>query len=113
MHFLDNIVQETLWLHQVDLLNIQRLMMADLVINNGLYLKKGTSIVVQSYSLHRDPEIYPNPEDFDQFRHMRPGYHGSQTDYGGSRQGTKLTDKNAQNSHPLLKDIYLLATDKM
>ncbi|KAL4862463.1 hypothetical protein BDV12DRAFT_203048 [Aspergillus spectabilis] len=31
----------------------------------GYYIPGGTTVSTQSYTIHRDPEIYPNPEDFD------------------------------------------------
>ncbi|KAF7586688.1 hypothetical protein BBP40_008494 [Aspergillus hancockii] len=85
MHFLDNVVQEILRLHQSDLLSLRRLVMTDIVTDGGLFLKKGTSIAVSSYGPHRDPSIYPDPNVFNPFRYTRPSGDELHSDHGASK----------------------------
>lgn len=36
-----------------------------LIPNTNVVIEKGTSIIVPIYSIHTDPEIYPDPEKYD------------------------------------------------
>lgn len=46
---------------------ITRVATADVVVK-GIFIPKGTPILVPVYSLHRDPSFWPNPDSFDPLR---------------------------------------------
>ncbi|KAI9772563.1 MAG: hypothetical protein M1839_002445 [Geoglossum umbratile] len=39
-----------------------------ITLENGLHLPQGTTVAVPAYSIHHDPDIYPNPMEYDAFR---------------------------------------------
>ena len=47
---------------------MNRLAIRPFTFSNGVTVPAGTLIVVPGGSIHRDGEIYPNPEEFDGFR---------------------------------------------
>lgn len=49
---------------------IARVASQDIVTATGYKIPKHTQIVVQIYDLHRNPELYPNPEKFDPERFL-------------------------------------------
>jgi cytochrome P450 family 3 subfamily A len=63
MKYMDMVIDETLRLYPIGAF-------ADRVASNdyeykGLKIKKDQLITIPIYALHRDPEIYPNPDEFD------------------------------------------------
>ncbi|GFV66357.1 cytochrome P450 3A31 [Trichonephila clavipes] len=65
LKYLDNIVSETLRLFP-PATRLERLAIADYKLGDtGITIPKGMVVTIPSYAMHRDPEIFPNPEKFD------------------------------------------------
>jgi cytochrome P450 len=47
---------------------MSRLVLRPFTLSNGLTIPAGTLVAVPLHAIHRDEEIYPNPEEFDGFR---------------------------------------------
>ncbi|XP_012975873.1 cytochrome P450 3A25-like [Mesocricetus auratus] len=62
MEYLDTVVNETLRLYPVAS-RLERMSKKDVEIN-GVFIPKGTAVMVPTYPLHRDPEYWPEPEEF-------------------------------------------------
>ncbi|KAH8402288.1 hypothetical protein KR009_010990, partial [Drosophila setifemur] len=68
MTYLEQVIAETLRKHPV-LVNLVRNTEKDYSVPNTNHIfEKGTNIVIPVHSIHRDPEIYPQPEKFDPSR---------------------------------------------
>ncbi|GIY30714.1 cytochrome P450 3A29 [Caerostris extrusa] len=64
MKYLDNIISETLRLYP-PATRTERLCVEDYELGNtGITVPKGMIVTVPVYAVHRDPEIYPDPEAF-------------------------------------------------
>uniref|UniRef100_I3MLS5 unspecific monooxygenase n=2 Tax=Ictidomys tridecemlineatus TaxID=43179 RepID=I3MLS5_ICTTR len=62
MEYLDMVVNETLRLFPIAG-RIERVCKKDVEIN-GVPIRKGTVVMIPSYVLHRDPQHWPEPEEF-------------------------------------------------
>ncbi|XP_006997398.3 cytochrome P450 3A25 [Peromyscus maniculatus bairdii] len=62
MEYLDMMVNETLRLYPIAN-RLERVSKKDVEIN-GVFIPKGTIVMVPTYPLHRDPEYWPEPEEF-------------------------------------------------
>ncbi|XP_076417023.1 cytochrome P450 3A25-like [Peromyscus maniculatus bairdii] len=62
MEYLDMVVNETLRLYPAAN-RLERISKKDVEIN-GVFIPKGTVVMVPTYPLHRDPEYWPEPEEF-------------------------------------------------
>nr|XP_044998606.1 cytochrome P450 3A9-like isoform X3 [Jaculus jaculus] len=62
MEYLDMVVNETLRLYPIAG-RLERVSKADVEIN-GVFIPKGTVVMIPSYALHRDPMCWPEPEEF-------------------------------------------------
>nr|XP_044998607.1 cytochrome P450 3A21-like [Jaculus jaculus] len=62
MEYLDMIVRETLRLYPIAA-KIQRICSKDVEIN-GVFIPKGTVVMVPTFILQRDPKYWPEPEEF-------------------------------------------------
>ncbi|XP_037669814.1 cytochrome P450 3A12-like isoform X2 [Choloepus didactylus] len=62
MEYLDMVVNETLRMYPIAG-RIERVCKRDVEIN-GVYIPKGMVVMIPSYTLHRTPEIWPEPEEF-------------------------------------------------
>ncbi|XP_028719508.1 cytochrome P450 3A25-like [Peromyscus leucopus] len=62
MEYLDMVVNETLRLYPAAN-RLERISKKDVQIN-GVFIPKGTVVMVPTYPLHRDPEYWPEPEEF-------------------------------------------------
>lgn len=62
MEYLDMVVNESLRLYPVAL-RVERVCKKDVVIN-GVFIPKGTIVMIPTYPLHRDPKYWPEPEEF-------------------------------------------------
>ena len=73
MEYLDMVVNETLRLYPITN-RLERVSKKDVEIN-GLFIPKGTIVMMPIYLLHRDPEYWPEPEEFrpERYRDLREG----------------------------------------
>ncbi|XP_075828910.1 cytochrome P450 3A25 [Microtus pennsylvanicus] len=62
MEYLDMVVNETLRLYPIAN-RLERVSKKDVEIN-GVFIPKGTIVMVPTFPLHRDPEYWPAPEEF-------------------------------------------------
>ncbi|XP_056442486.1 cytochrome P450 3A30-like [Gadus chalcogrammus] len=62
MEYLDSVINESLRLYPLAL-RLERVAKATVEIN-GLVIPKGTVVMVPLWVLHRDPDLWPNPEEF-------------------------------------------------
>ncbi|KAG7265319.1 hypothetical protein CRUP_021628 [Coryphaenoides rupestris] len=62
MEYLDSVINETLRLYPIAM-RLERVAKASVEIN-GLVIPKGTVVMVPLWALHRDPDLWPNPEEF-------------------------------------------------
>ncbi|KAK3104038.1 hypothetical protein FSP39_023906 [Pinctada imbricata] len=63
MRYLENVVNETLRLTP-PFLRVNRVASHDITVH-GVHIPEGTDVHVPLYALHRDPNVWPNPEQFD------------------------------------------------
>jgi cytochrome P450 len=86
---LNNIIKETLRLHCAAPSALPRVVPADGVEFLGFALPGGTIVSTQAYTLHRNPEIFPDPETFEpnrwaaSTREMKDSY----MPFGGGSRG--------------------------
>ncbi|KAK5103062.1 hypothetical protein LTS08_003865 [Lithohypha guttulata] len=69
---LDSCVRETLRMHSMQLLSMQRKILKNTCVDDGSQLSEGTSICVSAYSIHRDHTFYTQPDSYDPFRFYKP-----------------------------------------
>ncbi|KAK3936112.1 cytochrome P450 [Diplogelasinospora grovesii] len=70
--YLNRVIDETLRLYTAAPAGLPRLVPPEGDTLDGYWFKGGTVVATQAYSLHRDPEIYPEPEKFDPDRWANP-----------------------------------------
>ncbi|XP_030834094.1 cytochrome P450 3A9 [Strongylocentrotus purpuratus] len=63
MPYLDQVVCETLRLYPPA--GISNRMCNETFVHNGLMIEKGTQVFIPVYTIHRDPDYWPEPEKFD------------------------------------------------
>lgn len=63
MKYMDMVIEETLRLYP-PAARLDRVASNDYTYN-GIEIKKGQTVVVPVYALHHDPDLYPDPEQFD------------------------------------------------
>ncbi|XP_059610500.1 probable cytochrome P450 6a21 [Phlebotomus argentipes] len=79
MKYLDQVINETLRKHPI-VDNLFRICGQDYAVPGTKHvIEKGTPVIIPVYGIHRDPEIYPDPEKFDPDR---------------------FTDENIKSRHP-------------
>lgn len=71
---LDSSIKESLRLHGLSALNPSRRVVAKegFTLSSGLFLPYGTNIGIPQYSIHRDSDIYPLPNEYQPFRFFCP-----------------------------------------
>uniref|UniRef100_A0A8I6AIP2 unspecific monooxygenase n=1 Tax=Rattus norvegicus TaxID=10116 RepID=A0A8I6AIP2_RAT len=62
MEYLDMVLNETLRLYPIGN-RLERVCKKDVEIN-GVFMPKGSVVMIPSYALHRDPQHWPEPEEF-------------------------------------------------
>ena len=62
MEYLDMVVNETLRLYPIAG-RLERVCKTDVEIN-GLFIPKGTVVMIPTFALHKDPKYWPEPEEF-------------------------------------------------
>ncbi|RDA93661.1 hypothetical protein CP533_4885 [Ophiocordyceps camponoti-saundersi (nom. inval.)] len=70
--YLERIIQETLRLYGAAPSTLPRYVPAGGAELGGFWLPEGTTVHGQAYTLHRDPEIFTNPDEFDPNRWEKP-----------------------------------------
>ncbi|TWU73690.1 hypothetical protein ED733_004748 [Metarhizium rileyi] len=70
--FLNQCIQETLRLYPSAPAALPRAVPPGGVEIGGYRLPSGTTVAAQAYTMHRQPEIFPNPDDFDPHRWDAP-----------------------------------------
>ena len=75
------VVNETLRLYPIAA-RLERACKKDVEIH-GVFVPKGTVVVVPVFVLHRDPDLWPEPEEFRPERYKTPGK-GTHPDPGWS-----------------------------
>ncbi|KAF8271106.1 cytochrome P450 [Lactarius quietus] len=68
MHKIDSFLRETQRLDDLDSVTVTRLALRPFTFSNGITVPPGTLVGLPGGVVHRDGEIYPNPEEFDGFR---------------------------------------------
>lgn len=71
---LNAIIMETLRLYGAAPGSLPRTVPEGGVTFSKYYLPYGTTVTTQSYTMHRDPNIFPNPEEFDATRWLQPDH---------------------------------------
>jgi len=71
MHKIDTFVRETQRLDNLDWLTMNRLALHPFTFSNGITVPPGTLIAAPGGTIHKDGEIYSNPEQFDGFRFVK------------------------------------------
>ena len=62
MEYLDMVVNESLRLYPIAI-RLERVSKKDVEIN-GVFIPKGTVVMIPIYPLHRNPEYWPEPQEF-------------------------------------------------
>jgi cytochrome P450 len=75
MHMIDGFLRETQRLDDLDGVSVTRLALRPFTFSNGVTVPPGTLISVPSGAVHKDEEIYPNPNKFDGSRFMKVRKH--------------------------------------
>lgn len=70
MEYLDMVVNETLRLYPIAG-RLERVCKTDVEIN-GLFIPKGTVVMIPTFALHKDPKYWPEPEEFrpERYKHV-------------------------------------------
>ncbi|KAI1214358.1 putative cytochrome P450 [Annulohypoxylon truncatum] len=70
--YLDNVIQETLRLYSAAPAGLPRLVPPEGATLAGYFIPGGITVSAQAYSMHRNPDVYPNPLKFDPSRWENP-----------------------------------------
>ncbi|XP_055696373.1 cytochrome P450 6a9-like [Lutzomyia longipalpis] len=65
LKYIDQVIQETLRKYPVTDTLIREAVQDYKIPNYEFVIKKKSKVLISSYAIHRDPEIYPNPDKFD------------------------------------------------
>ncbi|KZT50826.1 cytochrome P450 [Calocera cornea HHB12733] len=71
MYKVDSFLKETLRINPITANSMPRKIVRDVRLSDGTQLRAGTHVAINSWSVHRDPVLYPNPDEFDPFRFSR------------------------------------------
>ncbi|RBQ72049.1 hypothetical protein FVER14953_09850 [Fusarium verticillioides] len=89
MDKLDSFLKESQRFNSPDLTTFQRAAIADMTLPDGTFVPKGTKLEINTCSIHKDHELYENPEDFDGLRfHKWRKEPGKEKKYMYSSSGT-------------------------
>ncbi|OTA99874.1 hypothetical protein M426DRAFT_324762 [Hypoxylon sp. CI-4A] len=70
--YLDHVIQETLRLHTAVPSGLPRTVPPEGTTMSGYFIPGGYTVSAQSYSMHRNPEVYPDPLKYDPSRWENP-----------------------------------------
>ncbi|KAF5535806.1 ent-kaurene oxidase [Fusarium mexicanum] len=89
MDKLDSFLKESQRFNSPDLTTFQRAAIADMKLPDGTFVPKGTKLEINTCSIHKDHELYQNPEEFDGLRfHKWRKAPGKEKKYMYSSSGT-------------------------
>ncbi|KAF5254026.1 hypothetical protein FANTH_1208 [Fusarium anthophilum] len=89
MDKLDSFLKESQRFNSPDLTTFQRAAVADMKLPDGTFVPKGTKLEINTCSIHKDHELYENPEEFDGLRfHKWRKAPGKEKKYMYSSSGT-------------------------
>ncbi|KAF5649976.1 ent-kaurene oxidase [Fusarium sp. NRRL 52700] len=89
MDKLDSFLKESQRFNSPDLTTFQRAAIADMTLPDGTFVPKGTKLEINTCSIHKDHELYENPEEFDGLRfHKWRKTPGKEKKYMYSSSGT-------------------------
>ncbi|CZR35743.1 uncharacterized protein FPRO_00134 [Fusarium proliferatum ET1] len=89
MDKLDSFLKESQRFNSPDLTTFQRAAIADMKLPDGTFVPKGTKLEINTCSIHKDQELYKNPEEFDGLRfHKWRKAPGKEKKYMYSSSGT-------------------------
>ncbi|KAH7213796.1 cytochrome P450, partial [Fusarium oxysporum] len=89
MDKLDSFLKESQRFNSPDLTTFQRAAIADMKLPDGTFVRKGTKLEINTCSIHKDHELYENPEQFDGLRfHKWRKAPGKEKRYMYSSSGT-------------------------
>ncbi|KAI1012810.1 hypothetical protein LB504_008491 [Fusarium proliferatum] len=89
MDKLDSFLKESQRFNSPDLTTFQRAAIADMKLPDGTFVPKGTKLEINTCSIHKDHELYENPEEFDGLRfHKWRKAPGKEKKYMYSSSGT-------------------------
>ncbi|RDW67498.1 cytochrome P450 [Aspergillus mulundensis] len=71
---LDSAIKESLRFNGINALSPTRMVVAPkgATLPNGLFLPYGTKIGIPQYAVHRDSDLYPNPDEYNPYRFYQP-----------------------------------------
>ncbi|KAL4790925.1 cytochrome P450, partial [Aspergillus venezuelensis] len=71
---LDSAIKESLRFNGINALSPTRMVVAPdgATLPNGLYLPYGTKVGIPQYAVHRDSDLYPNPDEYNPYRFYNP-----------------------------------------
>ncbi|OJJ60291.1 hypothetical protein ASPSYDRAFT_86886 [Aspergillus sydowii CBS 593.65] len=71
---LDSAIKESLRFNGINALSPTRTVVAPngATLPNGLFLPYGTKIGIPQYAVHRDSDLYPNPDEYNPYRFYKP-----------------------------------------
>ncbi|KAF5530134.1 ent-kaurene oxidase [Fusarium napiforme] len=89
MDKLDSFLKESQRFNSPDLTTFQRAAIADMTLPDGTFVPKGTKLEINTCSIHKDHQLYENPEEFDGLRfHKWRKAPGKEKKYMYSSSGT-------------------------
>ncbi|RFU80557.1 cytochrome p450 [Trichoderma arundinaceum] len=68
---LDSFMAESQRMHSIGLVTVQRSAAKPYVFKDGLQIPKNTQFAFANYELNHDPDVYPNPNEFDPWRFLK------------------------------------------
>ncbi|KAH9975542.1 cytochrome P450 [Lactifluus volemus] len=68
LHMIDSFIRESQRVDGLTFLTMLRLALRPFTFSNGVTIPAGTLVALPASAVHRDEELYPNPEEFDGFR---------------------------------------------
>ncbi|KAH9067786.1 cytochrome P450 [Lactarius vividus] len=92
MHKIDSFLRETQRLDGLTSLTLVRLALRPFTFSNGITVPAGTLIAAPTDAIHRDEEIFSNPEEFDGFRFAKLREHD-----GGAMAGRQALSMSPNN----------------